>query len=36
MFIYTAKEELKYADLEEVFKRVFVKFLRKIEEDEQN
>ena len=36
MFIYTANEELKYADLEEVFKRVFVKFLRKIEEDEQN
>jgi ribonuclease P protein component len=35
MFIYTSKEELKYSDLEEVFKKVFVKFLSKIEEDGQ-
>ena len=36
MFIYTAKEEPEYADLEEIFKKVFVKFLSKIEEDGQN
>ncbi|NEW79383.1 MAG: ribonuclease P protein component [Gelidibacter sp.] len=36
MFIYTTKEELKYSDLEEVFKKVFVKFLSKMEEDGQN
>ncbi|MDP3358526.1 MAG: ribonuclease P protein component [Lutibacter sp.] len=36
MFIYTAKEEPKYGDLEEIFKKVFVKFLSKIEEDGQN
>ncbi|MHB1147800.1 MAG: ribonuclease P protein component [Lutibacter sp.] len=36
MFIYTAKEEPKYADLVEIFKKVFVKFLSKIEEDGQN
>ena len=36
MFIYTAKEEPKYADLAEIFKKVFVKFLSKIEEDGQN
>ena len=36
MFIYTAKDELKYTDLEEIFKKVFVKFLSKIEEDGQN
>jgi ribonuclease P protein component len=36
MFIYTSKEEPKYADLEEIFKKVFVKFLSKIEEDGQN
>lgn len=36
MFIYTAKEEPKYTDLEEIFKKVFVKFLNKIEEDGQN
>jgi ribonuclease P protein component len=36
MFIYTTKEEPKYLDLEEMFKKVCVKFLSKIEEDEQN
>lgn len=36
MFIYTDKEEPKYADLEEIFKKVFTKFLSKIEEDGQN
>jgi len=36
MFIYTSKEEPEYADLEEIFKKVFVKFLSKIEEDGQN
>jgi ribonuclease P protein component len=36
MLIYTAKEESKYSDLEEIFKKVFVKFLSKIEEDGQN
>jgi ribonuclease P protein component len=36
MFIYTNKEEPKYADLEEIFKKVCVKFLSKIEEDGQN
>jgi len=36
MFIYTAKEEPKYADLVEILKKVFVKFLSKIEEDGQN
>ncbi|KUO66442.1 MAG: ribonuclease P protein component [Lutibacter sp. BRH_c52] len=36
MFIYTAKDELKYTDLEEIFKKVFVKFLSKIEEDGEN
>ena len=35
MFIYTAKEEPKYADLVEILKKVFVKFLSKIEEDGQ-
>ena len=36
MFIYTAKEEPKYADLVEILKKVFVKFLSKIEEDGEN
>ena len=36
MFIYTTKEEPKYLDLEVIFKKVCVKFLSKIEEDEQN
>ncbi|MDD3723174.1 MAG: ribonuclease P protein component [Lutibacter sp.] len=36
MLIYTDKEEPKYADLEETFKKVCVKFLSKIEEDGQN
>ncbi|HEY9169556.1 MAG TPA: ribonuclease P protein component [Lutibacter sp.] len=36
MFIFTNKEEPKYADLEEAFKKICVKFLSKIEEDEQN
>jgi len=36
MFIYTDKEEPNYVDLEEILKRVFVKFLSKIEEDGQN
>ncbi len=36
MFIFTNKEEPKYADLEETFKKICVKFLSKIEEDGQN
>lgn len=36
MLIYTYKAEPKYADLVEMFKKVCVKFLSKIEEDGQN
>lgn len=36
MLIYTDKAEPKYSDLEEMFKKVCVKFLSKIEEDGQN
>ncbi|MFD0761599.1 ribonuclease P protein component [Lutibacter aestuarii] len=35
MFIYMAKEELKYEDLEAALKKVCAKFLTKIKEDEQ-
>jgi ribonuclease P protein component len=36
MFIYMAKEELKYSDLEESLEKVCTKLLSKIAEDEQN
>lgn len=36
MLIYADKAEPKCTDLEEMFKKVCVKFLSKIEEDEQN
>ncbi|MFA5298392.1 MAG: ribonuclease P protein component, partial [Lutibacter sp.] len=36
MFIYGQKEEPKYADLEEIFKKLCVKFLNNLKEDEQN
>lgn len=36
MFIYMAKEEINYADLELSIKKVCDKFLIKIKEDEQN
>ena len=36
MFIYGQKDEPKYADLEETFKKLCVKFLNTLQEDEQN
>ncbi len=36
MFIYMAKDELKYTDLESALKKVCSKFLNKIKEDAQN
>lgn len=36
MLIYTDKAEPKYTDLEEIFKKICVKFLSKIKEDGQN
>jgi len=36
MFIYMAKEEIEYAELEKTIKKIFTKFLDKIKEDEQN
>ena len=36
MLIYTDKAEPKYTDLDEMFKKVCIKFLSKIEEDGQN
>jgi len=36
MFIYMAKEETKYENLELLLKKVTTKFLTKIKEDEQN
>lgn len=36
MFIYGQKEEPKYADLEETFKKLGVKFLNNLQENEQN
>lgn len=36
MFIYANKEEPEYTDLEETFKKVCVKFLNNLQEDEQN
>jgi len=36
MFIYMAKEEIEYAEMEKTIKKIFTKFLDKIKEDEQN
>ena len=36
MFIYMAKEEIKYEELEHVLEKVCAKFFDKITEDEQN
>lgn len=36
MFIYMAKEEIKYADLEIALKKVCTKFQKQIKEDEQS
>ena len=36
MFIYMAKEEINYAELEQTLNKLCDKFLTKIEEDEQD